>query len=383
MKKYLLNTVYVLVYILCVFTPLIFTTLTKEQYEFPKMFFVYFIGVTVLFLTFLLGKPSGFVFAKPAGLFMLSIIFSTLFSNQRFTSIWGYYSRQNGGLMSHLIFFGIYFVVLNFLVKQKRVFVKKILSFTLLPISLYGILQIHYMERVTSTFGQPNWLAAYIVMVFPLLVEQFIYEKSKLLWGAIGFLSLITLVFTGSLSGFIGLMVVSVFFIVKLKVLKYFFILAVAFFVFNFNFFKYRISDALIFSTNPESYNISDSNIIRYGLLKGSLNLFTSKPKNILVGVGLENFAYEYPFFRDNILNYSSEWSFILNKPHNYYIEILVESGLVGFGSYILLMIYTLRSKNKFLIASFLGFYAANFFGWPTVSTSLVFWVLLACREDT
>ncbi|MFC1622105.1 O-antigen ligase family protein [Patescibacteria group bacterium] len=388
MKKVISNIMFGLVYVLCFFTPLVFSSLTKENYEFPKMFFVYFLGATIIFLFLLTFDTWRLKFKIPNRfvlLFLISIVVATLTSNHVYTSLWGYHSRQNGGLISYLVFFGIYFVALNTFSKQTKRRVVDVFLLALLPICLHGLLQIGSMPRVVSTFGQPNWLAAYIVILLPMLFLRIVDNEQKYLWLTILTLSTAVLVFTGSLSGVLGAVISLGYlgFQYRKNIPKYVYALLLLGFVLNFNFIKQRFHDALTFSIAPEDYQVSDSNLIRYGLWKGSLRLFVSSPKNILVGVGPENFTYEYPFFREDVLNYSSEWNYIMNKPHNYYLEVLVEQGIFGFVPYVLLLGWSLRSKDKFLTASFLGFYVTNIFSWPTVATSLVFWMFLVLREDT
>ncbi len=146
----------------------------------------------------------------------------------------------------------------------------------------------------------------------------------------------------------------------------------------NFSYLKNRLGDALVLSTDPQSYKVSDPGLIRLGLWKGSLGMASSDLRSLVVGRGPETFAYEFPFFREDFLNYSSEWNFILNKPHNYYLEILVESGVLTLVAYLLLIGYTLKSKQHYLVAGLVAFYTSNVFSWPTVSTSLMFWIWLA-----
>jgi len=88
------------------FTPIIFTSSTAEFYEFPKMFFVYFVGSTLLavFLTSKIlfgGKKLMLPDWRVLGFLGLTFL-STIFSSHFYTSIWGYYSRFNGGLVSYL-----------------------------------------------------------------------------------------------------------------------------------------------------------------------------------------------------------------------------------------------------------------------------------------
>ena len=104
----------------------------------------------------------------------------------------------------------------------------------------------------------------------------------------------------------------------------------------------------------------------------------TSSPKVLFVGTGPETFPYAFQPFRTKILNYSSEWDFVFNKPHNYYLEILATMGILGLVSYGILMFKVLRTKHPFLVPSLVSLFVSNIFGWPTVATTLVFWIYLA-----
>jgi len=224
-------------------------------------------------------------------------------------------------------------------------------------------------------------------MVLPVVIGQAIKEKEDLkryLWVATAGFSFVCLWFTSSLSGVLGVVAgflyLAVFYRKKIFN-KWTLVGLLVFLLFgalNFSYFKDRISDALVISTNPESYKVSDPGLIRLGLWKGSLNMSVENPKNFLIGIGPETFPYEFPFFRQDFLNYSSEWDFILNKPHNYYLEILVETGLPALILYLLLMLRTLKYEDKFMVAGLVGFFATNFFGWPTVYGSLLFWLWLS-----
>ena len=54
------------------------------------------------------------------------------------------------------------------------------------------------------------------------------------------------------------------------------------------------------------------------------------------------------------------------------------EKGIIGLLIYLYIIIYTLKLRNPLLTPSLLGFYITNIFSWPTVSTALVFWIMLA-----
>jgi O-antigen ligase len=152
----------------------------------------------------------------------------------------------------------------------------------------------------------------------------------------------------------------------------------------NLGLFKEKLFDAVtdvkkvvIQEVLAETKNrVSDPGFIRLGLWQGTLKLIFSSPKTFFIGTGPETFPYEFPRFRVSSLNYSSEWDYILNKPHNYYLELWSQAGIFAVVSYLLIALRF--KKNQTLAPVMTAFYVTNIFGWPTVSTAILFWVLLA-----
>ncbi len=68
----------------------------------------------------------------------------------------------------------------------------------------------------------------------------------------------------------------------------------------------------------------------------------------------------------------------ILNKPHNYYLELLTQNGLLGLLIYLAIIVKVVLAKHPMLTPALVGFFVTNIFGWPTVSTTLLFWIFLA-----
>ena len=471
-----------LFYGLLVLTPFLFFGAFNEAFEFPKMYFVYFVGSLLILLT-VFGRLWGWydgmkaddIDQSPAssndrqrdgsayphhkfarfhggytllvGLFVFSFFLSTIFSSHLYTSLWGYFSRFNGGLVSVLICFGLYWRVLQ--LKPKTQSVLKSVALTILPISLYSIMQ-HFglggtwttdtTTRAFSTFGQPNWYATYCAMVLPIVLYLALNykdlkrnsntpNKSSLL--NFGWYGLYALGFTGfwfaySVSGIIGLITSSVLVLVlnKNAMLKNWRRLTVLLLMCctvalaNPGIFKQRMNDVVKdiltshnkstiqtdigtnvaskptdtpseniplddqadpnTQTKPTEYNISDSGFIRKGIWAGTVKLWLASTKNLLIGTGPETFPYEFQFFRPASLNYSSEWNFILNKPHNYYLELLAQNGLLGLVIYLAIVIKVLLAKHPALTPALVGLFITNIFGWPTVYTTLLFWTFLA-----
>lgn len=413
-----------IVYILVFVTPLIYLKSANELFEFPKMYFVYFVGLFLgfIFLKQVLIREKGLVVPNRLSLlFVVAFILSTIFSSHLHTSVWGYFSRFNGGLVSVMVLFLIYLAVLNIRSKNLE-FEKKILLAcfaTVILVSFLSILQ-HFgfgggwEEDVTirafSTFGQPNWLAAFLAMQLPLVYAYFLRNsgKARFLYGFLVLWSFAGLWFTYSLSGLLALFVGL---IACVLLHKSFFTRRIVTYSFELVFlgtglcvltpgiFATKIHDAVrslhssgsevilmtalaaetpLIDTTPTDFKLADSGFIRTELWRGTLDLITSSPKIFIIGVGPETFPYAFQDFRPTRLNYSSEWNYILNKPHNYYLELWSQNGLFGLLAHSAILFWVVKKRHGLYTPVFISLGVSNFFGWPTVSTTLLFWIFLA-----
>lgn len=420
--KDILKKPYLIFYsILLFFTPLVFSQKTNELFEFPKMFFVYVLGFFIIFFfktdillhPVKLKKPSPWV----TSLVLLTAI-STAFSTHSYTSFFGYYSRFNDSLISYVVFFGLYFVGINKITKDDFEKLIKISLFSIIPLSFYGLSQyFNGVSRVYSTLGQPNWLAQYLGMLLPVCIYYVLKEDSSKfkIWFLIYAFGFFCLWVTFSMSGLLSFLVGVLFLLIKIlknerkrkiesilienesinKDFKYRFLFLVAITVFiamsNLGIYKNKIYDIFTdikkqFTVVRKSYaedfenienKLSDPGFIRLELWKSTLNLIFSSPKIFFIGTGPETFPYVFQNFRNGKLNYSSEWDFVFNKPHNYYLEIWSESGVLSLIVFIVLLYLAFKKLPEYVSASIIVFGLSNIFGWPVYSTSLLFWFFL------
>ena len=223
--------------------PLVFTQVNFELFEFNKMLLVY--GLTAVILAGWVGRiiaQKKIIWQKsfwdiPLAIFLLSQFVSLIFSIDPHTSLFGYYSRFNGGVISLTCYAILYWaLVANF--DKNKIF--RLLGTALLStviVSVYAALE-HFgrslsclmitnkfdvdcwvqdvQNRVFATLGQPNWLAAYLVALTPLTWSMILNSKvksqtSKQKFKIQNFLGIflfclffITLLFTKSRSGLIG-----------------------------------------------------------------------------------------------------------------------------------------------------------------------------------
>lgn len=439
-------------YLLFAVTPLIWFPWSFELFEYNKMMFVYLLTIVITFFWLLKMIQTKSLIIKrtpldiPILLFLLANILSTFFSIDTHTSIWGYYSRSNGGLLSTISYILLYYAlvsnfdlkgVLNFL--KAAVFGGVAVSLWAIPehfgISLSCILLTgqpnaacwvqDVAARVFATLGQPNWLAAYLAMlIFPALYFAInAKEKLPLILNAL-FLILFYLAFTftysrGATIGlWVGLATFAAFQLLTLRrnltpakplaiMLAFFVVINILFgsALTNFKLLSQfagparpsvAISKPVTNSTQLESGG-TESGTIRLIVWRGAVDIFKHYP---IFGSGVETFAYSYYQFRPVEHNSVSEWDFLYNKAHNEFLNYLATTGLVGFLSYMAVILtfifwsikqaihYLTTSKKEnhlplltltsALFASYISYLVQNFFGFSVVNVALFFFLFPA-----
>lgn len=451
--------IFLLIFAALFFIPLVYFKGTNELFEFPKMHLAYLL-ISSAGLVFTLKK----LFAesqdyasdvseqtkKPIALktitkltqaiinrdlralvllFLVANAISTLISILPYTSVFGYYTRFNGGFASSLLWTSLFFILVytTDYVSQKRL--PFVICASSILVSIYAVLQRMGLEkgywvedsqvRVFSSLGQPNWLAAFLVLTTPIMFERMLSsenKKFKLLFCLTSLFNLSALWFTYSFSGFLGLFfTLALFFSVKDKqVLKknagYLGVTFVAFLavmVLNPGVFTPKLKDSIndiksilgsidntVYAQDQSQQNtpaqnevpkrpaFGDTTGIRLNVWQGTLNLIFSSPRNMLIGTGPETFPYAFLAFRPESMNLTTEWDFVFNKPHNYYLELAANLGLFGLGAYLMMIsrVFKTITNQKTIAykAGLLGLFVTDFFGWHTVVASMLMYTFMA-----
>ncbi|MDQ3008058.1 MAG: O-antigen ligase family protein [bacterium] len=244
-------------HLLFLVTPFAFTWVNEELFEFNKIILVYAFAVVIgcgwacqmIFSRKVLFRRTPFDWL--IGAFLLSQVISTIFSLDPHTSLFGYYTRFHGGLLSTFAYILLYYAFVSTMTRQK---VYKILVTTFIAatgVALYAIPE-HFghspscflinngqsmdvscwiqdvRSRVFGTFGQPNWLAAYAVTLIPLGIAgavAFIKQATQkrliagILAAAASLLLTLALIYTQSRSGMLGLSISMSFFVLSVAAL--------------------------------------------------------------------------------------------------------------------------------------------------------------------
>lgn len=432
----------------CLFsiTPLVFLTQTSELFEFNKMIFVYFLTLCLLsawsYQTIITKKIpfKRTLLDIPLALFLSSQAISTLFSIDSRISLLGYYSRWNGGLLSLVSYAVLYWGAVTFL--DKRI-IKKLLVAIFISTSissLWGIME-HFGHslsclvitgsfdvscwvqevalRVFATFGQPNWMAAWLTAVLPLTWiyiignnESFakkITQRWFLIGVAVSFVTVVALLFTKSRSGLLAL--AAEFFIFfslflastksfKTKIVSGGMVCAVLLVAIASIGTPWTPAISEVFEKKSPVTQVeavgpaletggTESGEIRRIVWQGAMNVWKKYP---VVGSGVETFALSYYQGRPMAHNLTSEWNFLYNKAHNEYLNFLATTGALGLVSYLFLILAILflfkslifndnGEKNNIdiaLVSGFISILITNFFGFSVVTTNLLFFMFPA-----
>ena len=477
-------------YLLFFLVPFAFTNDTSELFEFNKLWVTFIITLVIGFawITKMIIKRQFRIQRTPLdipiALFLASEIISAVLSLDPHTSIWGYYSRFNGGLLSIFSYVFLYFAFASnlkeedkdkeekFEFKKVYIFIIGIVAFFIGAIvssqikstgavdvpyqlfanlitvlvsfaiimkaaprgiikrSLYAILSSAFLVilwglpshfgydptcllfrgtldvacwtndfqpkiRIFSTLGQPDWLAAYLAALIPLIGVLFLnltteskiifnktlsFLKDQKFWMATALfiffaISYLALLYTRARSA-----VIAIWLIIPLLLVWYFwFYIKPKFNIKNLN-LDFKIA-ALLFLTigvvtffagQPfaqlqkfEFQNIishfakpvatktvvktaaptpppspvstgelggTDSSKIRLLVWTGAINIWKNNP---VFGSGLETYAYAYYQYRPAAHNLTSEWKYLYNKAHNEYLNYLATTGTIGIITYL------------------------------------------------
>jgi len=432
-------------YLLFILVPLILTPWNYELFEYNKMMLTYGLTVIVVGAWIVkMIQNREFRVARtpldlPIALFVGSQLVSTLFSIDPHVSWYGYYSRFNGGMFSVLSYTALYYAFITNFAEIEGVG-KKIISgaasfrltrlvkvalTTAAVIAVYGVLERlgidknlwvqDVQSRVFSTLGQPNWLAAYLVALVPAAMALGITENKKLsslFYLLFSVLFFVVTLFTRSRSGYLGLAVADILFWgllfistkAKQSLRLPFLIVHAAFLIiiiFNGTYidqvdrwvtlqgWRDRIAHKQIVAAKPlvtpsgtamESGG-TESGVIRKYVWEGAVTAWRGSTKNMFIGTGTETFAFAFYQYRPAGHNLTSEWDFLYNKAHNEYLNYLATTGIIGLGTYILLIgafifWFLKHSKNSdalpfAIFAGWVSILVTNFFGFSVVVVQL------------
>ena len=291
------------------------------------VFILYFLSITLSAVFSLFGAGSGSASTTTAVLYITALLFPILISNA-------------------------------FTVQKKLVALVRALSYSTVVMSLYGIYQFFVgvpvdttqvdlttggasqsMGRVYSTAGNPNILAAWLLLSIPLGVALFFMAngfRKKLLHALLVFPQFLCLLLTLSRSGWIGIFVAAVVFLFFLdwRIIPVFVFLGIL----SIPFIPQFIIDRFM------TIGTDTSSVYRLSIWAGSFRMAQANPFTG-IGIGLE-------FFKRFINNYVyTPYDQAPVHAHMLPLQIWVESGLCAVLAFLWMILRNMKKGALFISA--------------------------------
>lgn len=400
--------------------PLAVLPTTYELFEFNKLILVYSLtAIIASFEAVRLVSSKRPRLVRPhllaAGLLFTAVLgISTLTSIDLQVSLFGYYGRFHGGLLS-IVAYGVIYFSLTQLPTRSYLNLIKVTLFSGFLVAGWGFLE-HWgidadywaqdvKARVFSTLGHPNWLGAYLAMLIPWSLAFYLLSRSRrlvLLFGALTLLFYTVFVFTysrgasiGLTAGFISFLALAGATTLRATWRRLLIVLAgaVAITLVFASPLTLQISGSAPYRAvgvpTPSLESGNETGNIRLIVWQGALEVFKHYP---ILGSGPETFGESFYQFRPVEMNYTSEWNYLFNKAHNEYLNYLATTGILGTAAYAFLLISFFwlisrqifkasREKRLYLAAaaaSTVAYLIQNIFGFTVVPLAILFTLNLA-----
>lgn len=367
-------------------------------------------------------KIKKLVFSKyflVISLFFISLLLSTIFSINFNFSLAGVYKRYQG--LDSYVYYLIFFILVLFYLKSDtnkfkeriRRLILALVSASFL-VSLYGVAQkfgfdfVNWSDpaiitgRATSTLGQPNFLASYLLLIIPL--SLYLIFKSKKLLLRFSFIivllfNLLCLFFTGSRGGGLGILgalllaLILYFYYCKKKIAKKIFenkiLIISSFLVIIFIiFFIFKLDDS--FTTRIKNgFDLKSGSVAaRIYFWQAGWDAFKKRP---FLGYGPETQGEVL------VRYYQKDWAIYgavndyPDRAHNFILDILLTTGILGLITFLSLLyiffsqalkIFKSNSEYSsltfFLLIAISGYLISLLFSFSIVITNIYFWLYLA-----
>lgn len=370
--------------------PLIYWPWAAIPFEVPKVYFfnrwveiLALLGLTTSFNSLEKDKSDNKLLYL-VGIFFIITVISSVFGSDWQKSVLGNYYRGDGLVtLAHLV--GLFLLTLLFF---KKDWVTQLLAaislgavLTSIWVTFYDAFKLFVLNISTTpnwngalgaTFGNPNFLAGYLVVSLPATAYFLRFFPNK--WKYVAYTGLFTQIsaifLTRAVAGILGIFLFSMLSTVfkKTKIKRLIFLVASLIF----------ISVSLIFIYN---FQRQDSvGLVAEGrerIIKKGFLAFKERP---LLGWGWANFDYAF----DAVV-----WPIKLgndvyvDKAHSLFLEVLVTTGIVGFTFYLALIstgflnLLKNRSLRNPLLYIFVLFLLHSQTNVISIAEEAIFWIIL------
>ena len=241
------------------------------------------------------------------------------------------------GLENYILYFLIFIVATQVAIDKKWIY---LWLASALVAAAWGLIQNFSSSHYgISSFGNPNFLAGHLLM--PLMLALALWRQKKIHGGERFFLVIFALVTVAALI------------FTKSRAAVFALLFGSAIFLFLIYPPKGRdawksigglIAVAILLAALWGKIDLWIENNIRSFIWKGTWNLISMRP---VTGWGLGNFVFNYPYYRVRTYFMQAESTPVTNHPHDIYLEMWSEIGLVGVVLFLLFVILVLASVRR------------------------------------
>lgn len=296
-------------------------------------------------------------------IFYLYILILSLFSSNIILSL------ESSLFYFRFIFFSltIYFLLTHY--KKFKIYFFYILLFTILIVSTDGVVEFFFNvnflsifnydmyihsasnhSRISSLFRDEWVIGSYLVRLMPILIYLYLNinlgKNLKKIFFLTIFLSSLAIILSGERAALIYLFflffIFSIFYIKKIKKYKLLIFLPVFFSIFLIPLLNDKLKNRVIHGfENYTSLNIENNIYLKY--YDSSIKMFLDKP---FFGYGPKMFRVVCKKFIQNDTDYGCS-----THPHNNYVQLLGETGFIGFLFLLISFIYFTTNLFKYFLS--------------------------------
>ena len=290
-------------------------------------------------------------------LFCLFLIFGSLSSDYILNSIKNSLFYFRFGILTLIIWY-----LLDHYKKFKFLFFAS-LTATLSIVILYSFVQLLILKnqldvyRISGIFGTESVQGSFLLRIIPIFIILFFYSKkylNKIIHYTVYlilFFAFILIILSGERAA-VFLMLASILLLIiffKIKLKKIFIILSFIFLTFYLTFSFYPDSKVRIIDTTYKQVFITTDHKKVYIFSEGHQNHFKSAlimfKQHYIMGVGVRNFRMEC---EKDIYKKVGKY-YCTTHPHNTYMQLLSETGLVGLSFILFFMTFIFTRSIEFL----------------------------------
>lgn len=348
------------------------------NFEFTKSQFLICVSGMVFLLfslqTFI--EKKAIIFHKIVFLLIGILLVSTLFSVSIYTAFFGLDSKWHGSLL-FLCFLGIYTVLMqqdkNLMKQYFYASIIWLIFVCIIAIKEYFLPSFSYWDmtwRALGSFGHPNYLVLYCILLLPFLCEK----SRKNLWLIpIIFIVFLCVVLTKSVWGILIFIGYSSFFIAKTTKTQHKKTFLYGLWFLWFCLIVYSIYH-FWFTTKLHSF------LSRFYIWESTLSILADNPKILLTGSGADTLLAYFGNYKSPELFIFENFGFSADRPHNLFLNIVFHFWILWFTLFSYIIYILIRSwKNNYLYHSIILFLIFTIFNFASVASYLIVVLISAC----